>query len=102
MIYYIAHSDWILKQSRADIVKKLNDNLQITSICPLDENSKEIEEIYSSSIEWNISRTKLFDLIGVINLRKIIQELNKDDILHVFTIKTLFLLIISSLFFKKI
>ena len=99
MIYYIAHSDWILKQSRADIVKKLNDNLQITSICPLDENSKEIAEIYSSSIEWNISRTKLFDLIGVINLRKIIQELNKDDILHVFTIKTLFLLIISSLFF---
>jgi len=101
MIYYIAHSDWILKQSRADIVKKLNDDLQITSICPLDENSKEIAEIYSSSIEWNISRTKLFDLIGVINLRKIIQELNKDDILHVFTIKTLFLLIISSLFFKK-
>ena len=51
MIYYIAHSDWILKQSRADIVKKLNDDLQITSICPLDENSKEIAEIYSNSSE---------------------------------------------------
>ena len=38
MIYYIAHWDWILLQSRSEIVKNLSDKFQIVGITPLEKN----------------------------------------------------------------
>ena len=38
MIYYIAHWDWILLQSRAEVVKSLQQNYKIEGIAPLEDN----------------------------------------------------------------
>ena len=69
MIYYLAHSDWILKQSRADIVKSLDSKFKITSICPLEENSEEIIKTYYESILWKTDKNTFFDIKGIIELR---------------------------------
>ena len=44
MIYFLAHWDWILERSRADIVTNIKDEFQITSICPLEENNEKIQK----------------------------------------------------------
>jgi glycosyltransferase involved in cell wall biosynthesis len=101
MIYYLAHSDWILKQSRADIVKSLDSKFKITSICPLEENSEEIIKTYYESILWKTDKNTFFDIKGIIELRKIISRIQKDDTLHIFTIKSLYMFIFASIFFNK-
>jgi glycosyltransferase involved in cell wall biosynthesis len=101
MIYYLAHSDWILKQSRADIVKSIDTKYKITSICPLEENSQEIVNTYYESILWNTDKNIFFDILGIINLRKILIKIKKDDTLHIFTIKSLYMFIFASILFKK-
>ena len=77
MIYFLAHWDWVLERSRADIVELIKKDYKIISICPLEENKKNIEKIYSESINWNLDRTKTLDLIGILNLRKILGKLEK-------------------------
>ena len=101
MIYYLAHSDLILKQSRSDIVKALDKRFKITSISPLKENSEEITNTYHKSIPWNTDKKIHFDIAGIIKLRKIISKIEKNDTLHIFTIKSLYMYIFASLFFKK-
>jgi len=101
MIYYLAHSDWILKQSRADIVKSIDSRFKITSICPLEENSEEIRRTYHESILWKTDKKIFFDIVGIINLRKILLEIKRSDTLHIFTIKSLYMFIFASIFFKK-
>tara|TARA_B100001564_G_C20656375_1_gene679398 strand:- start:823 stop:1920 length:1098 start_codon:yes stop_codon:yes gene_type:complete len=101
MIYYLAHSDWILKQSRADIVKSIDTKFKITAICPLEENAKEIVDTYCESILWNTNKNILFDIFGIINLRRILLEINKNNTVHIFTIKSLYMFIFASIFFKK-
>lgn len=101
MIYYLAHSDWILKQSRADIVKSLDTKFKITSICPLEENSEEIINTYHKSIFWNTNKKNFFDIWGIIQLRKILSKIKKGDTLHIFTIKSLYMFIFASIFFNK-
>jgi len=101
VIYFLAHWDWILERSRADIVTNIKDEFQITSICPLDENGEKIQETYFNSINWNISREKILDIFGLINLTKILNNINSKDTLHIFTLKSLFLYILATFFTQK-
>ncbi len=101
MIYYLAHSDWILKQSRADIVKSIDKRFKITSICPLEENSEEIIKTYHESIPWKTDKKIFFDIAGIVNLRRILSSIKTGDTLHIFTIKSLYMFIFASIFFKK-
>ncbi len=101
MIYFLAHWDWILERSRADIVESMKNDYETISICPLEENEKNIKEIYYDSINWDLDRTKTLDFVGLRNLRKILIKLEKGSIIHIFTLKTLFLYLISSIFLTK-
>ena len=101
MIYFLAHWDWVLERSRADIVELIKKDYKIISICPLEENKKNIEKIYSESINWDLDRTKTLDLKGILNLRKILGKLEKGSVIHIFTLKSLFLYLLSTLFLKK-
>ena len=101
MIYFLAHWDWILERSRSDIVTNIEKEFQITSICPLEDYSKEIIQTYSNSINWNVSRKKTLDLFGIFNLSKILKKIDKNDIIHIFTLKSLFLYIIATIFTQK-
>ena len=86
MIYYIAHWDWILKNSRSDIVKELKNDFDITGITPLENHESEIKNDYFQTINWNYKRKKLLDIKGIFNLRKLIKTFNNEDIIHIFTL----------------
>ena len=100
MIVYLAHWDWILTQSRKDIVSNINDS-KFMAICPIDQNKIELDKYYKDTIDWKINRNKIFDLRGIKNLRKIIKQLNSDDIVHVFTLKSGLLFAFANLFRKN-
>ena len=87
MIVYLAHWDWILTQSRKDIVSNINDS-EFMAICPFDRNEIELGNYYKETIDWKLNRNKIFDFWGIKNLRNIIKDLNSDDIVHVFTLKS--------------
>ncbi len=87
MIVYLAHWDWILTQSRKDIVSNINDS-EFMAICPFDRNEIEVGNYYKETIDWKLNRNKVFDFWGIKNLRNIIKDLNSDDIVHVFTLKS--------------
>ena len=42
MIVYLAHWDWILTQSRKDIVSNISDS-KFMAVCPIDVNKTELE-----------------------------------------------------------
>ncbi len=100
MIVYLAHWDWILTQSRKDIVSNISDS-EFMAVCPLDVNKTELEKFYEVTLDWKINRNKILDFSGIINLRKIIKSLNSDDIVHVFTLKSGLLFAIANLFRKN-
>ena len=85
MIVYLAHWDWILTQSRKDIVSNINDS-KFMAICPIDKNKIELENYYHKAVDWNLNRNKLFDISGIRSLRKITKSLNYDDIVHVLSL----------------
>ncbi len=97
MIVYLAHWDWILTRSRQDIVSNIN-NSKFMAICPINENEIELESYYQEIIDWKIDRNKIFDFWGIKNLRKIIKNLNSEDIVHVFTLKSGLLFAFANLF----
>ena len=97
MIVYLAHWDWILTQSRKDIVSNINDT-KFMAICPIDESKIELANYYEETIDWKINRNKILDFSGIRNLRKIIKALNSDDIVHIFTLKSGLLFAFSNLF----
>ena len=97
MIVYLAHWDWILTQSRKDIVSNISDS-KFTAICPNAVNNDEIQNNYDETIEWQINRNKILDFSGIRNLRKIIKSLNPGDIVHVFTLKSGLLFAFANLF----
>ena len=97
MIVYLAHWDWILTRSRKDIVSNIN-NSKFMAICPIKENEIELESYYQEIIDWKIDRNKIFDFWGIKNLRKIIKNLNSEDIVHVFTLKSGLLFAFANLF----
>ena len=45
MIVYLAHWDWILTQSRKDIVSNINDT-KFMAICPIGRNEIELKNYY--------------------------------------------------------
>ena len=97
MIVYLAHWDWILTQSRKDIVSNISDS-KFMAVCPIDVNKTVLENYYEKTINWEINRNKILDFSGIINLRKIIKSINSDDIVHVFTLKSGLLLAFANLF----
>ena len=99
MIYYIAHWDWILKNSRAEIAKKVDFN--ITGISPIIDYKDELEVAFSSNINWEYKRQKLIHLMGIFRLRRLIKNFKEKDILHIFTLKSLIIYLISSIFTNK-
>ena len=100
MIVYLAHWDWILTQSRKDIVSNIKDS-KFKAICPIDENQIVLENYYEEIIDWKVNRNKILDFSGIRNLRKIVESLNSDDIVHVFTLKSGLLLAFANLFRKN-
>ena len=99
MIYYIAHWDWILKNSRAEIAKKVD--FDITGISPIIDYKDELEDAFSSNINWEYKRQKLIHLMGILRLRRLIKNFKEKDILHIFTLKSLIIYLISSIFTNK-
>ena len=97
MIVYLAHWDWILTQSRKDIVSNINDS-KFMAICPIGQNEIELENYYKEAIDWKLNRNKIFDYRGIKNLRNTIKDLNPDDIVHVFTLKSGLLFTFANLF----
>tara|TARA_B100002019_G_scaffold202811_1_gene175821 strand:+ start:36 stop:1109 length:1074 start_codon:yes stop_codon:yes gene_type:complete len=99
MINYIAHWDRILIQSRSEIINELND-YQFRTICPFNNSSK-IKNYYFENINWKISKTKFFDFKAILRLRRILDNLDENSIIHVFTLKSGFFFMIASYFSKK-
>ena len=100
MIVYLSHWDWNLYKSRKDIVSNL-DELDFRAICPQGKYAKELKLIYKDYIEWKIDRKKTFDIKGIINLKKILNSLEEDTIIHSFTLKTGILFSITNLLVKN-
>ena len=99
MINYIAHWDWILTKSRGPIIESIKD-YEFRSICPID-NKIMLSKYYEESIDWEINRTNSIRLNSLLKLIKILRTLEDKSIVHVFTIKSGFIYIISKLFVKK-
>ena len=99
MIVYLAHWDWILTQSRKDIVSNIKDS-KFKAICPIDGNKILLEKYYEETVNWKVDRKKILDFYGIRNLRKILESLNSDDIVHVFTLKSGLLFAFAN-FFRK-
>ena len=99
MINYVAHWDWILTKSRGSIVESIED-YEFRSICPIDKEAT-LSKYYKDSIDWRINRTNSFGLKGIFKLIKILKTLEDKSIVHVFTIKSGFIYIISKVFVKK-
>ncbi len=99
MINYIAHWEWVLTKSRGAIVERIED-FEFRSICPID-NKNELTKYYQDTINWKINRTNNYQLKGIIKLVKILKTLEENSVIHVFTIKSGFIYIISKLFVKK-
>ena len=97
MIVYLAHWDWILTQSRKDIVSNIKDS-KFKAICPIDGNKILLEKYYDETVNWKVNRKKILDFYGIRNLRKILESLNSDDIVHVFTLKSGLLFAFANLF----
>ena len=97
MIVYLAHWDWILTQSRKDIVSNIKDS-KFKAICPIDGNKILLEKYYEETVNWKVDRKKILDFNGIRNLRKILESLNSDDIVHVFTLKSGLLFAFANLF----
>ena len=99
MINYIAHWDRILIQSRSEIINELQE-YKFRAICPLDNSSK-IKDHYSEKIDWKISKTKFFDINAIFRLKRILDNLEENSIVHVFTLKSGFFFMIASYFSQK-
>ena len=99
MINYIAHWDRILIQSRVEIINELQD-YNFRAICPLGESTK-IKDHYSENIDWGISKNKFFDFNAIFKLKKILDNLEENSIVHVFTLKSGFFFMIAAYFSNK-
>ena len=99
MIYYVAHWDKILLQSRGPIVKYLATS-KINAICPI-EHKNQLNSFYNHSINWEIDKTKILDFKGIFNLASIIKNNGEQNIYHIFTLKSGILFMISKFITKN-
>ena len=60
-----------------------------------------LSRYYKDSIDWEINRKNSFRLNVILKLIKILRTLEDNSIVHVFTLKSGFIYIISKLFVKK-
>ncbi len=100
MIVYLSHWDWNLYKSRKDIVSNL-DEVSFKAICPEGNYSNELRTIYQDYVNWSIDRKKTFDFKGIVNLKNILNSLEKETIVHSFTLRTGILYSIANLFVKN-
>ena len=100
MIVYLSHWDWNLYKSRKDIVSNL-DEKNFIAVCPEGNYSNNLKNIYQDYINWKFNRKKTIDLKGIINLKYILNSLEKESIVHSFTLKTGILYSIAKLFVKN-
>jgi len=100
MIVYLSHWDWNLYKSRKDIVSEL-DEIDFTAVCPNGRYKKELKLIYKDYINWDFDRKKTFDIKGCLNLKKILNSLEKESVVHSFTLKTGILFSLTNLFIKN-
>ena len=89
MIYYLAHSDWILFNSRKENARKLRDlNYKVSAITTNDKYFEELTSHFDNFYEWEVNKFSLIDIKGIRNLRNILKKLNEGDFLHIFTLKS--------------
>ena len=89
MIYFLAHSDWILFNSRKEIANKLrNLNYQVSAITTKENFAEELNLSFNNFYEWKVNKFKLIDIKGIVNLRKSLKILDEGDVLHIFTLKS--------------
>lgn len=102
MIYFLAHSDWILYNSRKEIASKLqNFNYTVNAITTNEKYKSGLKHYFNDFHEWSVDRNKLIDLKGILDLRKILKKLGNDDILHIYTLKSGLYVLFASHFLKK-
>ena len=102
MLFYLAHWDWVLFKSRSDIALKLKtENFEITSIAPTEKYKNSIFKSFNNHYEWSINRKKIIDFSAVLHLKKILKNINQNDILHVFTLKSGIYYALASIFHHK-
>jgi len=102
MLFYLSHWDWVLFKSRSDIADYLRaDGFKICSITPTNKYRKSIYESFNNHYEWKINRKKILDIIAIIKLKNIIKNINQNDILHIFTLKSGIYFVLASIFHQK-
>ena len=102
MIYFLAHSDWILYNSRKEIASNLqNFNYTVNAITTNEKYKSGLKHYFNNFYEWDVDRNKLIDLKGIVDLRKILKKLGNEDILHVYTLKSGLYVLFASHFLKK-
>ena len=75
MIYYLAHSDWILFNSRKEIASKLKDlNYKVSAITTSDKYIDELRIHFDNFYEWEVDKFSLIDIGGVRNLRNNLKK----------------------------
>jgi len=103
MIYFLAHSDWILYNSRKEISDSLikQYDYKVNAITPNREFKNKLDKYFSKIHLWNVDRFKFIDIKGIINLRAILKNLNEEDILHIFTLKSGLYVLFATTFSKN-
>ena len=99
MINYISHWEWVLTKSRGSIVNNIQD-FEFRSICPI-ESIDNLTLYYKESIDWDINRTKNYQLNSIAKLIEILKKIEENSFIHIFTLKSGFIYMISKLFVKK-
>tara|TARA_Y100001970_G_scaffold270705_1_gene364931 strand:+ start:59 stop:1159 length:1101 start_codon:yes stop_codon:yes gene_type:complete len=103
MIYFLAHSDWILYNSRKEISDSLikQYDYKVNAITPNREFKNKLDKYFSKIHLWDVDRFKFIDIKGIINLRAILKNLNEEDILHIFTLKSGLYVLFATTFSKN-
>ena len=102
MINFIAHSDWILYNSRKEISSELMKlNYKVKAITTEEGYSEKLKNYFDTFSEWGVDKNKLLDLKGVVNLRNIIKNFSAEDTVHIFSLKSGLYYLFASHFLSK-
>ena len=102
MLFYLSHWDWVLFKSRSDIADNLRaDGFNISSITPTEKYRNSIYKSFNNHYEWKVDRKKILDISGVFKLKNIIKNIEQNDILHIFTLKSGIYYVLASIFHQR-